>query len=85
MNHVLDSWLGKTPVVKEATKLSTIKFVIQTITKASSITFGKSRNVHIISVVFIGVNKSSLLGNTTSGYIIKYRISNYTDTKGRKK
>jgi len=61
------------------------KFVIQTITKASSITFGKSRNFHIISVAFTGVNKSTLLGNTASGYINKYRISNYTDTKRRKK
>jgi hypothetical protein len=66
---VLDLGLGKTPVVKKAMKLFTIKFVIQIIAKVSSITFGKSRNVPIISVVFTGVNKSYLLRNTNLGYI----------------
>ena len=66
MSYLLDSWLGQTPFVNKATKLSAINFIIQTIAKASSITFGKSRNFHIISVVFTGVNKSSLVGNTAS-------------------
>ena len=53
MSYLVDSWLGKTPLVNRVTKLSTIKFIIQTIAKASSIISGKSRNVLIISVVFV--------------------------------
>ena len=75
MSYLLDSWLGKIPVVNKATKLSAIKFVIQTIAKASSITFGKSINFHIISVLFTGVEKSSLLGNTASGYLLTYLLT----------
>ena len=75
MSYLVDPWLEKTSLANKATELSTVEFIIQTIAKASAITFGKSRNFCIMSVVFTDVNKSSLLGNTVSCNVDKYKFS----------
>jgi hypothetical protein len=85
VSYLLDSWLGKTPVVNKTKTFSSMKFIIQTVAKVFSINFVKLRNFQIMSVVFTGVHKYSLLGNAVSSYINKYWIYSYADTKGREK